>query len=96
VSSPPPEWTLDDFDTWLARWRQSSKPGIDLALLVIDWVVTRAADPYDGAESQPDQPDLWYAEIPGSEDECGNVVTCAYWVNRETRTVTCYMIMPLR
>ena len=34
------EWTLDNFDTWLARWRVSSHPDPDLGLIVTAWVLS--------------------------------------------------------
>lgn len=89
------EWTLDNFDTWLARWRVSECPDDDLQIIVSDWIIGRSMDPFQGAEPDSDMPDLWHARIPHSGDGCGNMVCCSYWIDRTTRTVTCDILNSL-
>jgi hypothetical protein len=88
-------WTLDNFDTWLARWRVSESADDDLQIIVADWIMTRVIDPFKGAEPTLGQPDLLFAWIPGSGDGCGSMVCCSYRVDHATHTVTCDLINSL-
>ncbi|MGH3938179.1 MAG: hypothetical protein ACRDTG_06025 [Pseudonocardiaceae bacterium] len=88
-------WRIEQVDICLDRWHHIDNPDPDLQVLVADWLMTRMADPYEGATPDADQPDLWFAAVPDSGDGYGNVVTCSYRVNKVNHTVTCDIIVKL-
>lgn len=51
--------------------------------------MTRFDDPYHGVRREPGSSNLWFGQIPESDDRTGRVVTCAYWVIETTHTVRC-------
>jgi hypothetical protein len=61
----------------------------DLRLLVTAWVMTRYDDPYQGVRRADGFANLWFGQIPKSDDGRGNVVTCSYWIEESSRRVTC-------
>lgn len=89
-------WNLRGFEHWLDRWRAEEDPPTDLVFAVSEWMLTRMADPYQGAQPDPGQPDLWFSWIPGTGDGCGNVMACSYRIDPVDRTVTCNILGSLR
>lgn len=66
-----------------------SHPSDDLRFIVLEWVITRYNDPYQGVKRESGFDNLWFGPIPNSQDGCGHVVTCSYWIQESTRTVRC-------
>jgi hypothetical protein len=70
-------------------------PSLDLRILVTEWVVGRADDPYTGVTRRLEiAPNFWFGVVPGSR-EGDRVVMCSYWIDEEARSVRCDMIATL-
>jgi hypothetical protein len=63
----------------------------DLELMVLLWIHARARNPYEGVRREPGFDDLWWGKVPGSADNLGRVVTCAYFIHEADDTVQCAM-----
>jgi hypothetical protein len=95
MSSSGPAWKLVGFLDRLDAWIDQERPKQDLRLIVTDWVMSRAVDPYEGAERERGFANLWFARVPHSHDGSGALVVCAYFVEELTRTVRCSSIATL-
>lgn len=82
-------WKLERFPERLNSWITVCDPSSELRRTVRQWVMTRYDDPYAGMAQQEGFPNLWYGRIPSTDDGCGNSVVCSYWIDAQTRTVTC-------
>ena len=96
MRSAGPPWQLTGFIDHLDDWIDRDGPTQDLRVIVTDWVISRAVDPYQGAEREPLLPNLWFAQVPGSYNGPGTIVVCAYVIEEATRTVRCSDISTLR
>ena len=85
----PARWNLVGFLERLYAWVDLETPEDDLVLIVIAWIMTRFDDPYRGVRRESGFPNLWFGQIPDSDDGTGRVVTCSYWIIESTRTVCC-------
>jgi hypothetical protein len=87
VAPDPSElWTLEQLDERFDAWVKQEAPSTDLCVYVLDWVMSRMGDPYDGARRQPGFSNLWFAPIPDTEHD-GKQATCTYWIEEATRRV---------
>lgn len=83
-------WTLDQFIERFDAWVELESPTDDLRCIVMDWILTRDDDPYQGARREKGFPNLWVGRVPNSNDGSGNVVVCSYcWIKESSRTVCC-------
>lgn len=89
LSACPRPWLLAGFDEWITRWVRDYAPTLSTIVAVRGWVLSRAEDPFDGAKFVKGSDDYLFCAIPGSMGEHGRVVTCAYWIHRDDRTVRC-------
>jgi hypothetical protein len=89
VHEPIPDWKLDDFLVALDRWVEIEKIADDTALLVLDWVMGRHEDPYQGMRRVDGFDNLWFGRVPGTEDGRGQAVACSYWIVESERRVRC-------
>jgi len=93
--SAAPEWHLVGFIEHLDRWAALESPNQDRRLVVAQWVIARHDDPYAGVRREPGFDNLWFGRIPGTRDAANTVVTCSYFVEESTNTVTCNSIASL-
>ncbi|REF00286.1 hypothetical protein [Thermomonospora umbrina] len=56
---------------------------------VMAWIPSRYEDPFRDAKRVARMPNYWHARIPASRHGDGLIVTCSYWIDVKTRTVTC-------
>ncbi len=95
MPSAQASWKLEGFEECLDRWIALEQPVVDLRFVVLEWVLTRADDPYKGVRRQAGFDNLWFGPVPRSGDGRGNAVACAYWVEERPRTVRCDSIATL-
>ncbi|MGH3932404.1 MAG: hypothetical protein ACRDTF_20790 [Pseudonocardiaceae bacterium] len=84
-----PLWELKKFIERFDAWAELESPSDDLRPRVLEWVMSRRENPYQGVDRVSGFPNLWFGQIPNSDDGHGNVVVCSYWVTVSTNTVTC-------
>jgi hypothetical protein len=89
VSSGVRPWTLEKFLERFDSWVERESPTDDLRVIVMDWILTRDDDPYQGVRREEGIPNLWFGRVPNSYDGSGHVVVCSYWIKEVTRTVCC-------
>jgi hypothetical protein len=89
VTSGARPWALINFLERFDAWVELECPTEDLRCIVIDWILTRDEDPYQGVRREGGFPNLWFGQIPNSRDGCGHVVVCSYWIEESSRTVRC-------
>lgn len=89
------DWKLEGFDDHFDDWVLREDPGADLRVLVLDWIMTRHENPYRGVKRESGFDNLWWGQIPESEDGRGNVVICSYFVWVASSTMTCNGIATL-
>jgi hypothetical protein len=78
-------WKPERFGDYLERWIDQEHPDTALRQVVIDWTLARYDEPYKGGlERQPDQPNFYWGQIPGTIRH-GSVVTCGYWICARTQ-----------
>lgn len=65
-----------------------------LRVLVLNWLLSRIDDPYDGLRRQPDFDNLWFGVVPGSLHS-GEVIACSLWVFEQNHSVRCDRIATL-
>jgi hypothetical protein len=82
-------WALEHFIERFDAWVELESPNDDLRFIVMEWVFTRRDDPYQGVRREPGFDNLWFGAVPNSQDGCGHVVTCSYWIQESNRTVRC-------
>lgn len=82
-------WVLDKFLERFDAWVEREAPTDDLRVIVMDWILTRDDDPYQGVRREEGIPNLWFGRIPNSHDGSGHVVVCSYWIKESSRTVCC-------
>ena len=80
-------WTLDRLPERLQWWESQFNPSTDLVILVLAWVMGLKDDPFPREVRRTDFADQWFGAVPNSGDGQGNVVTCSYWVDHDTRTI---------
>jgi len=94
VPSGAPDWKLDGFLDRVDSWVERECPSNGLRVVVLDWIMTRFADPYREVYREPSLPNLWYGPVPGTDAD-GSVVVCSYWIEEATSTVHCCDISTL-
>ncbi len=82
-------WALVDFGDHAERWIEQDDPSSDQRLIVIDWLLSRAADPYAGVRRWSGAPNLWHGEVPGSRTGDFRAVHVNYVIEEQTHTVRC-------
>lgn len=91
------EWKLEGFLDRVELWEKNepASAAIDtVRLAVLDWIMSRYVDPYQGVRREPGFDNFWFGPIPGTEHD-GQVVCCSYWIQEATRTVRCDLIQTL-
>ncbi len=56
------------------------------------WLKSREEDPFAGVRNDLGLDNYLFGVIPGTLDDDGRVVTCAYWVHRDDFVVRCDML----
>jgi hypothetical protein len=74
------------------EWYEVGALNADQRIFIIDWIMSRAEDPYQGVQRERGFENLWWGVIPNTDDDAGKVVVCTYWVNESSRTVRCDML----
>ncbi len=88
-------WELRGFEESLERWISIENPPIGVRLAVASWILGVADDAYAQARRDPSvAPNYWTVQVPNSEFE-GTAVLCCYWIDEDTRTVSCDTIATL-
>lgn len=82
-------WRLENFPECFDAWAERESPTDDLRFIVMDWILTRGDDPYQGVRREEGFPNLWFGRIPNSHDGSGRVVVCIYRIEESSRTVRC-------
>ncbi len=82
-------WTLRDFEERFDAWVAQESPSIDLRYIVLNWVFSRAENPFAGARRAEGFENLWFTVIPGSHNKSGAMVTCSYWIEVADHVVLC-------
>jgi hypothetical protein len=85
---------LEGFAERFELWEKNERCPGDLGLTVLAWTMNRHTDPYKGMRREPDQPNLWFGEIPGTEHE-GLVVCCSYWIYESQHLIRCNLFSSL-
>jgi len=88
-------WTLENFLERFDAWAELQCPTQDLRCIVMNWIMTRDEDPYQGVRREGGHPNLWVGRIPNSRDGFGHVVVCSYWIKESSRTVSCNLVSTL-
>lgn len=88
----PARWIPVRFEEMFTAWVQREHPDVATQHRVVDWIVAHRLDPYAGMKRETDFPNMWSGRIPGTRDEAGTLVTCAYDVLPRTRIVRCLII----
>jgi hypothetical protein len=96
VRSSIPAWKLVGFEERFDAWADLDNPSQDLRVVVMEWVIGRHDDPYQGVRREAGFPNLWFGKIPHSEDGKGHAVAGPYWIEESTRTVRCESFSALR
>lgn len=86
---PDPTWNLERFFDRFDAWVALESPRDDLRPHVLEWVMGQREDPYRGVERVAGFDNLWFGQIPDSDDGRGNVVVCSYWIMVQTHTLVC-------
>jgi hypothetical protein len=94
VPDEPTGWKLTRFPECIDRWVQREAPNDDIRLRVLDWIMGRHDDPYQGMRREEGFPNLWFGAIPCTESGWA-VVTCSYWIHERVRVITCNDICTL-
>jgi hypothetical protein len=81
-------WKLVDFEAAVDRWIAREDPSIDIQFVVLEWVLSRFDDPYDGMRREPGFPNLWYGVVPETRTK-DQAVVCSYFIEERTHTVKC-------
>lgn len=81
-------WELVDFEVAVDRWIEREGPSIDLQFVVLQWVLSRFDDPYEGMRREPGFPNLWYGVVPATRTR-DHAVVCSYFVEERTHVVRC-------
>ena len=91
----PTFWQLENFEERLDTWILVENPSDDLRFVVTEWVISRFDNPYADVSREPEFPNFWFGQIPGTAHQ-GNVVACSYWIFEGDRLVKCDQIASLR
>lgn len=83
---------LEAFDEWI----DLEAPASDLRVSVLDWIFTRAEQPYEGVRRQEGFDNLWFGAVPGTVDSSARVVVCSYWIQEAEHRVRCDRFATLR
>jgi hypothetical protein len=88
-------WQLVNFEDRLNRWLDLERPDPTIRRAVVEWIVDAADNVYAAARRHPEiGSNYWRVNVPKSQHD-GQIVTCCFWVEEETRTVTCDTIATL-
>lgn len=90
-------YTLQGFQEWMEIWEKnepSSAVSTSRRIAVLEWMVSRGADPYAGARREHGAPNQWLAKIPGTLHD-GHMVVCTFYIYEATKTVRCDMLTTL-
>lgn len=90
----PLTWKLVRFPESVDRWVERESPGDDIRVLVLDWIIGKSEDPYQGMRRAEGFENLWFGPISGTHLGW-SVVTCSYWIYETTRIVRCNDICTL-
>ena len=64
-------------------------------MLVLNWLLGRIDNPYEGLKGEQGFDNLWFGAVPRSVDEDGTVVVCSLWIDEPARVVRCDRIATL-
>jgi hypothetical protein len=88
-------WQLVDFEDRLSRWTDLEQPDPAIRWAVVEGIMAAADNVYAGARRHPEiGSNYWRVNVPKSASD-EQIVTCCFWVDEETRTVTCDTIATL-
>lgn len=93
MTNASPSWMLSDFLPRLDRWADQEQPLDELRLEATAWILSRASDPFSGAQRVEGFADYWQAVVPNSEhfDNYAerSCVVCLFWIDVASRSVRC-------
>ncbi len=91
VSAPPgsPVWALQRFLHELDLWQAREGLGDDLRIAVLVWIQSRMDDPYLNVYREGQIDNLWYGQIPGTQDGNGRVAVGSYFIFEAEKLVRC-------
>lgn len=95
MPSPAESWDLVDFLDRFDRWTEIEQPTEDLRYVVLEWIHSRATNPYQDVQRANEFPNLWFGQVPNSHDGRGCVVVCSYWISESDRRVRCDQLSTL-
>ncbi len=88
-------WSLVNVESALDRWIDVDDPDDDLRNTVLNWLLSRIEDPYQGVRRDPRFANLWFGRIPWTLRGDRQAV-CAYRIEERSREVICDSIAMLR
>lgn len=89
-------WRLSRFQERLDEWIDLEDPDDRLRIVVVNWVLSRMEDPYDGLLRQQGFDNLWFGIIPGTGDlSARSAVVCSLWIEETAHSVRCDRIATL-
>jgi hypothetical protein len=91
----PISWSLVNVESALDRWIEIDEPDDELRNVVLNWLLSRLEDRYQGVRRDPRFPNLWFGRIPWTLRGDRQAV-CAYRIEERTREIICDNIVMLR
>lgn len=88
------QWELQGFQRHADIWISTEDPDQDLKNEVLEWLLSRMDDPYQGVKREPGFDNLWYGPVPGTHRGY-TVVVCAYFILEAGHAVKCNSIATL-
>lgn len=91
----PEPWRLARIEERFEEWVGLEQPADWQRVLVLNWLLGRIDDPYEGLRGEPGFDNLWFGVVPDSLSENGTVVACSFWIEEQAHVVRCDRISTL-
>lgn len=91
----PEAWQLVQVEERFEEWVQLERPADWRRVLVLNWLLARIDNPYEGLRGEEGFDNLWFGVVSKSLDEDGTVVVCSLWIDEHAHVVRCDRIATL-